>query len=206
LKKNPSVAVPIVLRRLKGKEEEWREAQKVCNPLAIRFKFTFINHISLQGFNKQWRELNEKYYLKSLDYQGVNFKQNDLKTLRSKSLFNEIETAYDEVRILFISVLAAVDCSLLQRRRCVQSLLNSRGQAPAANVVTSGPHMTADCGPGGAALLTDAADLLIHHVRRQTAIQKQEKQRVKQLLRHFIPDLFQHPRQALSDDERDDGT
>ncbi|CAH0404346.1 unnamed protein product [Chilo suppressalis] len=74
LKKNPVVAVPVVLRRLKAKEEEWREAQK--------------------GFNKQWREQNEKYYLKSLDHQGINFKQNDLKAMRSKSLFNEVESAY----------------------------------------------------------------------------------------------------------------
>ena len=50
LKKNPVVAVPLVLRRLRAKEEEWREAQK--------------------GFNKRWREENEKYYLKSLDHQG----------------------------------------------------------------------------------------------------------------------------------------
>jgi len=77
LKKNPVVAVPVVLRRLKAKEEEWREAQK--------------------GFNQQWREQNEKYYLKSLDHQGMNFKQFDIKALRSKSLMNEIETVYEEV-------------------------------------------------------------------------------------------------------------
>lgn len=29
LKKNPVVAVPVVLRRLKSKDEEWRDAQKV---------------------------------------------------------------------------------------------------------------------------------------------------------------------------------
>lgn len=29
MKRNPVVAVPVVLRRLKAKEEEWREAQKV---------------------------------------------------------------------------------------------------------------------------------------------------------------------------------
>jgi len=52
-----------------------------------------------QGFNKIWREQNEKYYLKSLDHQGINFKQNDVKALRSKSLFNEIETLYDEVSV-----------------------------------------------------------------------------------------------------------
>lgn len=83
LKKNPVVAVPVVLRRLKNKEEEWREAQK--------------------GFNKIWREQNEKYYLKSLDHQGINFKQTDVKALRSKSLFNEIETLYDEVCTIFIA-------------------------------------------------------------------------------------------------------
>lgn len=80
LKRNPGVAVPVVLRRLKAKEEEWREAQK--------------------GFNKIWREQNEKYYLKSLDYQGINFKQNDAKTLRSKSLFNDIESIFEEVSSL----------------------------------------------------------------------------------------------------------
>lgn len=77
LKKNPNVAVPVVLRRLKAKEEEWRESQK--------------------GFNQQWREQNEKYYLKSLDHQGINFKHVDTKALRSKSLMNQIETIYEEV-------------------------------------------------------------------------------------------------------------
>lgn len=69
--------------RLKAKEEEWREAQ--------------------QGFNKIWREQYEKAYLKSLDHQGVNFKQNDMKALRSKSLLNEIESVYDEVQTFFLS-------------------------------------------------------------------------------------------------------
>lgn len=71
-------AEPLWPLRLKAKEEEWREAQ--------------------QGFNKIWREQYEKAYLKSLDHQAVNFKQNDTKALRSKSLLNEIESVYDEVR------------------------------------------------------------------------------------------------------------
>ncbi|CAH2083936.1 unnamed protein product [Euphydryas editha] len=150
LKKNPVVAVPVVLRRLKAKEEEWREAQK--------------------GFNKQWREQNEKYYLKSLDHQGINFKQNDLKALRSKCLFNEVESAYAARR--------------------------------------PGPHLVADYGlrsrHEAIKIVRDAAELLIHHARRQTGIQKAEKRRIKQLLRHFLPDLFAHPRQPLSDDERDE--
>lgn len=73
----------VFLYRLKAKEEEWREAQ--------------------QGFNKIWREQYEKAYLKSLDHQGVNFKQNDMKALRSKSLLNEIESVYDEVKTFSLS-------------------------------------------------------------------------------------------------------
>lgn len=52
-------------------------------------------------------------------------------------------------------------------------------------------------------VLDDAANLLIYHVKRQTTIHKQDKTRIKQLLRQFLPDLFHHPRQELSDDERD---
>lgn len=44
LKKNPAVAVPIVLKRLKVKEEEWRDAQRVSKKqkllvVAKRLKF-----------------------------------------------------------------------------------------------------------------------------------------------------------------------
>ena len=76
LKRNPVVAVPLVLRRLRAKDEEWREVQK--------------------NFNKVWRDQNERYYLKSLDHQHNQFKQSDTRNLRSKSLLNEIETLYDE--------------------------------------------------------------------------------------------------------------
>ncbi|XP_058453368.1 paired amphipathic helix protein Sin3a isoform X2 [Malaya genurostris] len=161
LKKNPVVAVPVVLRRLKAKEEEWREAQK--------------------GFNKQWREQNEKYYLKSLDHQGINFKQNDIKALRSKSLFNEIETLFDEV-------------SYMKR--------HEQSEDVGTNPLTSGPHLILPY--KDKTILDDAANLLIHHVKRQTGIQKQEKGRIKHILRQFVPDLFFAPRQQLSDDERED--
>ncbi|XP_062705105.1 paired amphipathic helix protein Sin3a isoform X2 [Aedes albopictus] len=156
LRKNPVVAVPVVLRRLKAKEEEWREAQK--------------------GFNKQWREQNEKYYLKSLDHQGINFKQNDIKALRSKSLFNEIETLFDE--------------------------RHEQTEDGSSNPLTTGPHLVLPY--KDKSILDDAANLLIHHVKRQTGIQKQEKARIKHILRQFVPDLFFAPRQQLSDDEREE--
>lgn len=52
-------------------------------------------------------------------------------------------------------------------------------------------------------VLDDAANLLIHHVKRQTSIHKEDKQRIKHMLRQLIPDLFHHPRQELSEDERE---
>src|SRR5689334_1270593 len=51
----PYMAIPIVLKRLKMKEEEWRESQR--------------------NFNKLWRDQVERFYLKSLDHQGITFKQ-----------------------------------------------------------------------------------------------------------------------------------
>ncbi|XP_037110600.1 SIN3 transcription regulator family member Aa [Syngnathus acus] len=155
LKKNPAVSVPIVLKRLKTKEEEWREAQR--------------------GFNKIWREQNEKYYLKSLDHQGINFKQNDTKVLRSKALLNEIESIYDER----------------------QEQASEDNASPPA-----GPHLTRVY--DDRQILEDAAALIIHHVKRQTGIQKEDKYKIKQIMYHFVPDLLFAQRGELSDVEEEE--
>ncbi|XP_067235287.1 SIN3 transcription regulator family member Aa [Chanodichthys erythropterus] len=155
LKKNPAVSVPIVLKRLKLKEEEWREAQR--------------------GFNKIWREQNEKYYLKSLDHQGINFKQNDTKVLRSKTLLNEIESIFDE----------------------------RQEQASEDNSTSSnGPHLTLTY--EDRQILEDAAALIIHHVKRQSSINKEDKYKIKQIIYHFIPDMLFSQRGVLSDVEEED--
>ncbi len=163
LKRNPVVAVPLVLRRLKSKDEEWRDVQKT--------------------FNKVWREQNEKYYLKSLDHQGLLFKQSDVRTLRSKSLLNEIETLYDE--------------------RHEQQEEHGGAAAASDSVALGGPHLTLEYSEDGT-ILRDANELLIHHVRRQTSIHKEDKQKIKALLKQFLMDLFKRQRQELSDDEREE--
>lgn len=159
LKKLPAITVPMVLKRLKAKEEEWREAQK--------------------GFNKIWREQIERFYLKSLDHQGINFKQGDIRALRSKALITEIETIYDE--------------------RSEQNAMDAGGTNRA---VIEGPHLSFSY--RDRSVLDDACNLLLHHVRRQSTIQKEDKRKIKQILKHFIPDLFNHTRMELSDDENDD--
>ncbi|GIY36696.1 hypothetical protein CEXT_216131 [Caerostris extrusa] len=153
LKKNPVTSVPIVLKRLKLKDEEWRKAQK--------------------SFNKIWKEQNEKYYLKSLDHQGINFKQNDVKLLRSKNILHEIETLYEE--------------------RHEQS---EDGATPDV-----GPHLKFNYYHKD--IYKDAASLTIHHVKRQTGIHKEDKQKIKHLMRQFFPDFFSVPRGDLSEDEMD---
>lgn len=66
-----------------------------------------------------------------------------------------------------------------------------------------GPHLVLNY--KDKSILDDAANLLIHHVKRQTGIQKLEKARIKHILRQFVPELFFAPRQPLSDDEKEDG-
>lgn len=71
LHNNPAQSVPIVLKRLKQKEEEWRRAQR--------------------EWNKIWREVEAKNYWKSLDYKGIMFKMTDRKALTTRSLVSEAE-------------------------------------------------------------------------------------------------------------------
>jgi len=67
----PSVAVPVVLARLKAKDEEWRRIQR--------------------EWNKTWREVDAKNFYKSLDHQGNQFKQNDKKHITAKHFVQHIE-------------------------------------------------------------------------------------------------------------------
>jgi len=134
LKCNPAAAVPIVLRRLAAKEKEWRSAQ--------------------HGFNRIWREQNERYYLKSLDHQAAKFKQNDIKQIRSKTLMKEIEAEMQETE--------------------------KDGASPGLRV-----NICRD-----AAILGDAASLIIHHVRRQSTLQPDDKSRVRHVLYTLMPDLM----------------
>jgi paired amphipathic helix protein Sin3a len=68
---NPAAAVPVVLQRLKQKDEEWKRAQR--------------------EWNKVWRETESRNFLKSLDHMGPQFKTVDKKAIGIKNLINEIE-------------------------------------------------------------------------------------------------------------------
>ncbi|KAF8910078.1 hypothetical protein CPB84DRAFT_1673093 [Gymnopilus junonius] len=66
----PSVAVPVVLNRLKLKDEEWRRAQR--------------------EWSRTWKEIESKNFYKSLDHQGIFFKQNEKKMITAKYFVADI--------------------------------------------------------------------------------------------------------------------
>lgn len=71
LRRNASLALPIILTRLKQKQEEWLRCQ--------------------QDFNKVWAEIYAKNHHKSLDHRSFYFKQQDAKNLSTKGLIAEIK-------------------------------------------------------------------------------------------------------------------
>ncbi|KAK7317569.1 hypothetical protein RJT34_01918 [Clitoria ternatea] len=71
LKKNSSLALPIILIRLKQKQDEWARCRA--------------------DFNKVWADIYAKNYHKSLDHRSFYFKQQDTKSLSTKALLAEIK-------------------------------------------------------------------------------------------------------------------
>ncbi|KAI9922063.1 hypothetical protein PsorP6_000999 [Peronosclerospora sorghi] len=69
LRQYPAGAIPVILKRLNQKDEEWRRAR--------------------EDLNRQWKEVNEKNYHKSLDHSSFYFKQKDKKQTSMKTMMQE---------------------------------------------------------------------------------------------------------------------
>ncbi|KAK6153046.1 hypothetical protein DH2020_012685 [Rehmannia glutinosa] len=76
LRKNASLALPVILIRLKQKQEEWTKCRS--------------------DFNKIWAEIYSKNHYKSLDHRSFYFKQQDSKNLSAKALVAEIKEIKDK--------------------------------------------------------------------------------------------------------------
>nr|XP_043624994.1 paired amphipathic helix protein Sin3-like 5 [Erigeron canadensis]XP_043624995.1 paired amphipathic helix protein Sin3-like 5 [Erigeron canadensis] len=76
LKKNASLALPVLLTRLKQKQEEWARCRL--------------------DFSKVWADIYAKNYHKSLDHRSFYFKQQDSKSLSAKALLAEINEISEE--------------------------------------------------------------------------------------------------------------
>uniref|UniRef100_A0A7N0V4M3 Histone deacetylase interacting domain-containing protein n=1 Tax=Kalanchoe fedtschenkoi TaxID=63787 RepID=A0A7N0V4M3_KALFE len=71
LRRNPSLALRVILTRLNQKQEEWARCRS--------------------DFNKVWADIYSKNHYKSLDHRSFYFKQQDAKNLSTKSLVTEIK-------------------------------------------------------------------------------------------------------------------
>ncbi|WIA19087.1 hypothetical protein OEZ85_003737 [Tetradesmus obliquus] len=79
LKKNPTVAIPVVMVRLEQKETEWLRVREEMNEL--------------------WRKVFQQNYHKSLDHRSFYFKQSDKKSLMPKAMLQEVRDAADKRRL-----------------------------------------------------------------------------------------------------------
>ncbi|CAL0311940.1 unnamed protein product [Lupinus luteus] len=78
LRKNASLALPVILMRLKQKQDEWARCHS--------------------DFNIVWAEIYAKNYHKSLDHRSFYFKQQDTKSLSTKALLVEIKEISEKKR------------------------------------------------------------------------------------------------------------
>ena len=142
----PAVAIPVVLGRLKQKHEEWKRAQR--------------------EWNKVWREVDSRNYLKSLDHQGITFRAADKKAITAKAFVNQIEAARDEQ----MAKRAALIDPLLARTR---------------------PRHQLEFIVEDVDVLQDAIKLTCSFLdRTQGQIAFVERKRIESFLRSFIPTFF----------------
>ena len=69
--KNPTVAIPVVVERLRQKDKEWR--------------------IVRERLNRQWKDLVEHNYYKSLDHRSLTWRTTDKRAISTRTLVAEIK-------------------------------------------------------------------------------------------------------------------
>ncbi|KZP17508.1 hypothetical protein FIBSPDRAFT_911970 [Athelia psychrophila] len=143
---SPSLAIPVVLTRLKQKEEEWKRAQR--------------------EWNKVWREVDARNYLKSLDHQGITFKAADKKAISTKSFVSQIEAARDE--------------QMAKRASLIDPLF-----------ARTRPRHHLEFAVEDESVLQDALKLTFSFLDRTThQIGSAERKKIESMLRGFVPTFF----------------
>jgi paired amphipathic helix protein Sin3a len=146
VQETPALAIPVVLTRLKQKEEEWKRAQR--------------------EWNKVWREVDARNYWKSLDYQGITFRQADKRAMAARTLVNQIEAAREE--------------QMAKRAQFIDPLY-----------ARTRPRHQLELEFGDVAVLQDAMKLIFSFLDRTAGqIAAGDRRRVEGFLRTFIPVFF----------------
>ena len=157
----PAVAVPVVLARLKQKNEEWRRAQR--------------------EWSLTWRQVDARNFYKSLDHTGINFKQNDKKTITTKAFVTEIE-----------SVRAEQELQLQQAQE--ESRARARPSCTRGSLGFQLEYSFADSG-----VMYDALKLVYSYLdHNQATYSLAERRSVERFLRAFMPLLCMLPPAAFN--------
>ncbi|VDM79388.1 unnamed protein product, partial [Strongylus vulgaris] len=115
------------------------------------------------AMNRIWREQNEKHMMRSLDHQSNALRNSDSKWIKAKALLHHIEVMFDE-----------------------RQQKSEEGQCEDV-----GPHMVM-LYPEDRAIVHDTSNLIIHYVKRQSNIHKEEKNKIKSILRRLLSFLLQN--------------
>ncbi|KAI5118376.1 hypothetical protein M0805_005842 [Coniferiporia weirii] len=177
LQECPAIAVPVVLPRLKQKNEEWRRAQR--------------------EWNRVWREVDARNFYKSLDHQGITFKANDKKYITTKSFVAEIENAKAEIseRIVIGRTKAKVsrkDKKRLSSASSPDGLRVKEKPYEDVNDIECAPHL--EFSFSDLSVLQDALKLVFSFLDRSTIqYSSHERRTVERMLRSFIPTFYMLP-------------
>ncbi|KAF9270675.1 hypothetical protein L218DRAFT_952760 [Marasmius fiardii PR-910] len=162
----PSVAVPVVLTRLKQKDEEWRRAHR--------------------EWSRTWREVDSKNFYKSLDHQGITFKANDKKNITAKSFVADIERILESQE-------KERDRELKEKKKARE---NGKGKkresASKIHWRSVGPQLEYEF--EDMSVLQDSlklVDSFLNHSQGQYS--PQERKGVEKFLRAFVLITFSHP-------------
>ena len=152
----PAVAVPVVLARLKQKNGEWRRAQR--------------------EWSHTWRQVDARNFYKSLDHTGINFKQNDKKTITTRA---------------FVAEIAGVRMEQEQQQQQAREEGRTRAR-PACTRGSLGFQLTYSFADSG--VLYDVLKLVYSYLDHNQAMYSLlERRSVERFLRAFMPLLCMLP-------------
>jgi histone deacetylase complex regulatory component SIN3 len=181
LKKQPSIALPVILKRLQQKDEEWRMAQR--------------------DWNRLWRDIHFKNYDKALDHQGVTFKSTDKKTISPKSLIQDIQVLAEEVRRKRSTADIQISSSL-EEDPCQKNIPYLRDER-ASSLHNNNASPLAILGLYDADsirllsftmtdlnVLETLLHLILYQLAVTTSFQASEKRAIESFLMHFLPTIL----------------
>ena len=169
----PGVAVPVVLNRLRQKEDDWRRA--------------------MREWGRMWKEVDAKNFYKSLDHQGLVFKSNDKKSITAKHFVNDVEAVKLEQKERLELELEGAEGERdgrhsRSRRARGRRSRRDRQHRKRAHGVFKSLSFQLDCSFADTSVLHDCLKLVYSYLdHNPSQYSFQERRSVEKFLQAFIP-------------------